>query len=401
MNLEIIVILFSLAGLHATLPPDRAIEGQARQQHAAGHYREAERLFRSALADLQQKAPRDPHIPELLNDIAAECHLLGKYPEAAAHYQDALSGLRDNAAPPETMARVLTNLGVTQRALGRYPEAEASYLQALQARESALTLSNLADLYRMQGKLAQALPLAQRAVESERRLDYLQTLAAIHAAAGRLDQAAAIYREALDSAIARNGDEHPGTATTKNNLAGIDLKLGNYAEAEQLTLQAMATWTRSLGLAHPRVAVAAANLGQALRFQQQYTAAALQFERALEILQAAGAGADADRAHCLANFADMNYQQGAPTKAVDLYRQAIDAAQQAFGADHPETALLMARLAEVRRGQGLYAESVKLYRRALPILESQRAPQDEDLRVVRRRYDDVLKESARTMLIAK
>jgi tetratricopeptide (TPR) repeat protein len=163
----------------------------------------------------------------------------------------------------------------------------------------------------------------------------------------------------------------------------------------------MAAWTRALGPAHPRVAVAAANLGQALRFQQHYTEAALQFERALEILQTAGPAAEADRARCLANYADLNYQQGSPTKAVALYRQALDAAQQAYGPDHPETALLMTRLAEVRRGQGLYAESVKLYRRALPILEATRAPQDDDVRAVRRKYDDVLKESARTMLIAR
>ena len=298
MNLETIVILFSLGALHAALPSDRAVEAQAMQQHAAGHYREAERLFRAALADLQERAPRDPRIPELINDVAAECHLLGKYPEAEALYQDALTGLRD----PETIARVLTNLGVTLRAQGRYPEAEASYGKALQTHESAFTLSNLADLYRMQGKLAQALPLAQRAVERERRLDFLQTLAAIHGAAGHLDQAAALYREALDTAIARNGDEHPGTATTKNNLAGVDLKLGNYTEAEKMARQALATWTRALGPAHPRVAVAAVNLGQALRFQHQYAAASLQFERALEILQTAGPGADADRARCLANY---------------------------------------------------------------------------------------------------
>jgi tetratricopeptide (TPR) repeat protein len=163
----------------------------------------------------------------------------------------------------------------------------------------------------------------------------------------------------------------------------------------------MAVWTRSLGAAHPRVAVAATNLGQALRFQQHYTQAALQFEKALEILAGAGPAADGDRARCLADLADLNYQQGSPVKAVDLYRQALAAAQQAYGADHPEAALLMARLAEVRRGQGLYAESVKLYRRALPILEASRTAQDEDLRDVRMQYDSVLRESARTMVFAK
>jgi tetratricopeptide (TPR) repeat protein len=163
----------------------------------------------------------------------------------------------------------------------------------------------------------------------------------------------------------------------------------------------MTAWQRALGPAHPRVAVAAANLGQALRFQQKYAEAAQHFEQALEILRTAGPGTDRDRIRCLANFADLTYQQGSPARAVDLYRQALTAAREAYGEDHPETALLMTRLAEVRRGQGLYAESVKLYRRALPILEASRQPQDDDLRDVRRKYDAVLRESARTMLIAR
>ena len=129
------------------------------------------------------------------------------------------------------------------------------------------------------------------------------------------------------------------------------------------------------------------NLAQALRFQQRYAEAEPLYERALEILEGG------DRAHCLANYADMYYQQGKQVAAVDLYRKALEAAQRAFGADHPQTALIMTRLAEVRRDQGLYVESVKLYRQALPVLEG------EELRAARRQYDQTLKEASRTMLL--
>jgi tetratricopeptide (TPR) repeat protein len=131
----------------------------------------------------------------------------------------------------------------------------------------------------------------------------------------------------------------------------------------------------------------------ATQTRRGFEEATVEFERAAEILTGG------DLAHCLANYADMNFQQGKPVTAVDLYRKAIDAAQRSFGAQHPKTAMLMARLADVRRGQGLYAESVKLYRRALPILEASPEAGGDYLRTVRAKYDATLKESAKTMLV--
>jgi tetratricopeptide (TPR) repeat protein len=154
-------------------------------------------------------------------------------------------------------------------------------------------------------------------------------------------------------------------------------------------------WQSSLGPSHPRVGVALTNLAQALRLQDRLDEAERQYERALEILESGGPAAAADRARCLANLAALNQQRGNPTRAVDLYRKAIDAMQ-----DPAEAAMLIARLAEVRRSQGLYAESLRLYRRAIPMLETS-GHANAELRAVRVRYDEVLKESARTMLVAK
>jgi tetratricopeptide (TPR) repeat protein len=411
MTSRTVAVFFSLVTVVAASASWQADREQALREHAAGNYRESERLFRSALEALKQSAPSDPHIPEILNDLGADCHLLGKYSEAERLYEDALSAWRSHpATPADLIARGLSNLATAYRALARYHEAEAAYRDALHtlhgarqyAAQYAFTLSNLADLYRTQDDPAHGLKLAKRAVtmledvgeSTGSRLAYsVQTLAAIERALGDLEEAGNLYRKALALTVAQNGEDHPATAAVKINLADIDLKLGRYAEAEALSREAMSIWQRKLGPAHPRVGVAAANLAQALRFQERYSEAASELDKALEIVQGA------DRVRCLSNYADMSHQQGKVTQAVDFYRKALDEAQRSFGADHPQTALIMTRLAEVRRSQGLYAESVKLYRRALPILEAAGASEVEDLRAARKQYDDTLREASRTMLL--
>src|SRR5437763_979063 len=153
MNLPTVIILIALGTPAAAAVSWRAIEEQAAAQHAAGQYREAERLYRMALHDLRQAAPRDPHIPDLLNNIGAECHLLAKYTEAEALDREALAAWQNQPAQPEAIARTWTNLAMTLRASGRYSDAEAAYNQALRSLEPgrdrhaaqfALTLGNLA-----------------------------------------------------------------------------------------------------------------------------------------------------------------------------------------------------------------------------------------------------------------
>jgi tetratricopeptide (TPR) repeat protein len=400
----IAVVLFPLVTLVAAPASWQADRAQALRQHTAGNYRDAERLFRSALASLRVEAPDDPTIPEILNDLGADCHMLGKYAEAEQHYKDALAIWRSRPdAPADVIGRALSNLATTYRARGLFSEAEEAYREAIGAigetlypAQYAFTLANLADLYCAQDRFADALAPARRAVEmlevlgdaAASRLAFaLQTMGTVERAQGHLDRADKLYRKALALSIAQNGEDHPAAATAKSNLAGIALKLGDYAEAEDLSRQAMTSWREKLGPDHPRVGVAAANLAQALRLQQRYGEATPLFEKALEILQGG------ERARCLADYADMNYQQGKPVAAVDLYRQSLEAARRAFGANHPQTAVIMIRLAEVRRGQGLYADSVKLYRTALPILAG------EELREAREKYDATLREASRTMLV--
>ena len=120
-------------------------------------------------------------------------------------------------------------------------------------------------------------------------------------------------------------------------------------------------------------------------------------ERALEILESSRLAATADRAGCsLGKFADLNQRRGNPTLAVELYRKAIEAMQ-----DPSEAATPMARLVEVPPQPGastpspcdFFALRFRRLRCGARLTRNRRA--------VRTKYDEVLKESARTMLVAE
>src|SRR5438093_5612860 len=99
MTRQFFAVLFSLVTAAAG-PSWLAALDQARWMYAAGDYRGAETLFRTVLDELRRNAPQDPKIPEILNDLGANCHLLGRYAEAESLYQGALRAWRANPAPP-------------------------------------------------------------------------------------------------------------------------------------------------------------------------------------------------------------------------------------------------------------------------------------------------------------
>ena len=69
-----------------------------------------------------------------------------------------------------------------------------------------------------------------------------------------------LCRQALEINRQVLGDNHPDTATSLNNLAGLYNSMGDYAQAEPLYRQAIETYKKVLGDKHPRTATSLNNL---------------------------------------------------------------------------------------------------------------------------------------------
>ena len=105
---------------------------------------------------------------------------------------------------------------------------------------------------------------------------YLQARARYAEAEPLLERALAIYEQQL-------GPEHPSTATSLNNLAGLYRLQGKYPEAEPLLERALAIREQQLGPEHPDTATSLNNLASLYQAQGKYPEAEPLYQRALAI----------------------------------------------------------------------------------------------------------------------
>lgn len=279
--------------------PDKTLSQQGALLHRSGKLREAEQLYRAALAadardvtalhllgvlhaqtgDLAQALEKieaalalDPSNPEILLNRANVWKQMGRPQEALAGYDLAL------AAKPG-YPQALNNRGTVLQALGRFDEALAAYDQALQASPNNVEALNnrgsvLEDLHRPADALAayeQALRLAPNfAAAFNNRGSALLTLTRFVDALSCFDRALALQ---------------PGNAKTVNNRGNALLGLGRYEEA-------LAAYDQALAM-QPDYPEALNNRGNALQQLKRHEEALASFDKADTPLAFAGAASAA------------------------------------------------------------------------------------------------------------
>src|SRR5208283_2733468 len=141
---------------------------------------------------------------------------------------------------------------------------------------------------------------------------------------GKYKESAVAYQRCLQI--------RPDDAMVLNNTAlSLDLA-GDYADAEPLIRQALASDEKALGPNHPNVAIR------------------------------------------LNNLAVLLYSEGNYAAAEPLYRRALAIDEKALGPDHPDVARDLNNLAALLEAKGDYAGAEPLFRRALPIFEKTLGP---------------------------
>ncbi len=187
-------------------------------------------------------------------------------------------------------------------------------------------------------------------------------------------EAELFYKRAL--AIKENnlGLEHPDTAFTLSNLAGLYRDQARYMEAEPLCKQALAIYEHTLGAEHPDTAFILHNLARLYRDQAKYMEAEPLYKQALAIYENTLSPNHPDIATTLHNFAGLYRDQGKYVEAEPLYKRALAIRESQLGSDHPHTAFTLNNLARLYRDQKKYAEAEPLYKRSLAIRERKLGP---------------------------
>jgi tetratricopeptide (TPR) repeat protein len=104
---------------------------------------------------------------------------------------------------------------------------------------------------------------------------------------GDLNGAEPLFRSALAIAEKTLGPNHPDTAGSLNNLAGLLESKGDYAGAEPLYRRALAIAEKTLGPNHPNTATALDNLAGLLESEGDDAGAALYRQSALSTAEKA------------------------------------------------------------------------------------------------------------------
>ncbi|MCL2399666.1 MAG: tetratricopeptide repeat protein, partial [Defluviitaleaceae bacterium] len=186
---------------------------------------------------------------------------------------------------------------------------------------------------------------------------------------GNYSQSLELYERAIKIREKVLGLDHPSTATSYNNIAGVYTSQGEYGKALELYEKTMKIREKVLGLDHPDTATSYNNIAAVYDSQGEYGKALELYDKALVIREKVLGLDHPDTATSYNNIAFVYARQGEYTKALELYDTALKICEKMLGFDHPDTAFSYNNIAGVYTSQGEYGKALELYDKAMKIYE--------------------------------
>ena len=190
-------------------------------------------------------------------------------------------------------------------------------------------------------------------------------LASACQAAGDLGRAIPLFEQTLADRRRVLGEDHPGTLISRNNLAGAYESAGDLGRAIPLFEQTLADRRRVLGEDHPGTLISRNNLAGAYRSAGDLGRAIPLFEQTL-----------ADRRRVLGedhpgtlisrnNLAGAYRSAGDLGRAIPLFEQTLADRRRVLGEDHPGTLISRNNLAGACQAAGDLGRAIPLYEQTL------------------------------------
>ena len=278
-----------------------------------------------------------------------------RFADAEAHAKEALDVLRalhgegGLGTAPARNALATAVLG-----LGRRPEARdlAEELRALgRAHEDAGTKE-------------------EREAAEKAESDALLVLVGIRATGDDADarEVAPLARRRLELLRTRYGERHPEVANGLNDLALGLMFAGDLAGAERLYLQAIEMDVALLGEDHPETASARENLGNVYARMKRFDRTAALLETVLASRRRALGDDSEPVARTLANVATVHKLAGNLAAAEKAYPEAIARLTAKLGPEHPDVGLTLLGYGDTLRSEKKYAEAEAPLRKAAELL---------------------------------
>ena len=304
--------------------------------------------FTPHLLARRQAGPDDASVSALLGRAGGYFHGRGAYSQAAPLLRDALAISRKGARP-----RASQYGGEPQqsRAPAPGPGRLCGGAAALRARAGDST----------RRCSAPSIPIRRRASTTSPACS--MTRATLRGR-GRSSSAHWRYSEKV------LGSEHPSTAMSLNNLAGLLMDQGDFAGARPLYERALAIREKVLGPEHPATAASLNNLACLLHDQGDLAGARPLYERALAIHEKALGPEHPNTATSLSNLARVLRDTGHANEAEPLFQRAIAVGEKVRGRDHPQTQRYASHYARLLVQTGRTSEALTVAQVALATYEA-------------------------------
>ena len=196
----------------------------------------------------------------------------------------------------------------------------------------------------------------------------LNDLALTYFRLGRYADAEPLHLQALKIRERVFGPDHPLVAATLNDLAFLYVAQGRTTEAEPLHKRALEIREKAFGPEHPEVAKSLNNIGSLYLELERYVEAEALYRQALGIVGKTLGEEHPYMVASLNNLAALYDEQGRYPEAEPLYHQALGIAEKTLGGQHPQVAASLNNLALHYDAQGKLDDAEPLYRKALGIV---------------------------------
>jgi tetratricopeptide (TPR) repeat protein len=316
-----------------------ARSGASLALHQLGRYDDALEEARKAVSDDDLRPSGHLQRAELLGKLASRLMFAGDSVEANGVFHQALATL--GGPSPETAsvrAQLLHNQAGLESRLGQYDKAEQLLEQALQLAsfsdaEKRIALNSLGSAYRAQGKQFQAEAILRRVIE--------------------------------DSTDDRQGDQV--LATSLHNLAMVYIDRGDYDIAEDLLRKSIGLVESLSDYPTAKLGVAIASMGIVHEMREDFAAARLAYERALDILTNTAGPDSSEYVDVLRHLSSLSQDEGKLEAAEDLASTALAKSRSLYGENHPDVADGLYRIGNVMEAKGDVNEAEQAYRNAVRI----------------------------------
>ncbi len=235
-----------------------------------GHYEEAERLLRSSLKMWQDLHGSDhPILAEPLTSLSVLRHERGDYKEAESLYRKALAIKRKQHRGDENedVMAILSNLAILLQDKGDFAAAEPLFCKILEIDRKlwgkehlyvAIDLNNLGNILRDKGDYESSEPLLREAVAILRKKQHpwlsigLSNLGELLNKKGNYKAAEPIFIEALSIGLEGLGDKNQDVAKLRTRYGECLINLNRFDKAEEQLLKALPILQNSLGKQNER-----------------------------------------------------------------------------------------------------------------------------------------------------